>query len=135
MEALLEKPDLLDDDEFPPIRLHPEKGVAILAPIEQLKDVLPGILHHHEKFDGTGYPGRLAGESIPLDARIIAVADSFDAMVADRPYRKGLGIKEAADELAKCAGTQFDPEIVDCLCSRLARLAKDPSLCGRDETT
>jgi HD-GYP domain-containing protein (c-di-GMP phosphodiesterase class II) len=131
MEALLEKPTELDDDEFPPIRLHPEKGVAILAPIEQLKDVLPGILHHHENFDGTGYPGRLAGETIPLDARIIAVADSFDAMVADRPYRKGLGVTEAANELARCAGTQFDPEIVDCFCSRLARLAKDPHLCGR----
>jgi len=131
MEALLEKPTELDDDEFPPIRLHPEKGVAILAPIEQLKDVLPGILHHHENFDGTGYPGRLSGETIPLDARIIAVADSFDAMVADRPYRKGLGVTEAANELARCAGTQFDPEIVDCFCSRLARLAKDPHLCGR----
>lgn len=133
MEALLEKPAQLDDDEFPPIRLHPEKGVAILAPIEQLKEVLPGILHHHENFDGSGYPGRLAGEMIPLDARIIAVADSFDAMVADRPYRKGLGVKEAADELARCAGTQFDPEIVDCFRSRLTRLIKDPSLSNRDD--
>jgi putative nucleotidyltransferase with HDIG domain len=133
MEAILEKPTELDDDDFPPIRLHPEKGVAILEPIEQLKEVLPGILHHHENFDGTGYPGRLAGEAIPLDARIIAVADSFDAMVADRPYRKGLGMKEAAVELARCAGTQFDPEIVNCFCSRLARLNKEPSLCGRDE--
>jgi len=126
MEALLEKPTELDDDEFPPIRLHPEKGVAILAPISQLKDVLPGILHHHENFDGTGYPGRLAGEAIPLDARIIAVADSFDAMVADRPYRKGLGVTEASEELARCAGTQFDPEIVDCFRSRLARLVREP---------
>jgi HD-GYP domain-containing protein (c-di-GMP phosphodiesterase class II) len=124
MEALLEKPSELDDDDFPPIRLHPEKGVAILEPIEQLKEVLPGILHHHECFDGTGYPAGLAGDKIPLDARIIAVADSFDAMVADRPYRKGLGVKAAANELARCAGTQFDPDIVDCFRSRLARLAK-----------
>jgi HD-GYP domain-containing protein (c-di-GMP phosphodiesterase class II) len=127
MEALLEKPTELDDDEFPPIRLHPEKGVAILAPITQLKDVLPGILHHHECFDGTGYPDGLAGDAIPLDARIIAVADSFDAMVADRPYRKGLGVAEAAAELARCAGTQFDPEIVDCFRSRLARVLKEQS--------
>jgi HD-GYP domain-containing protein (c-di-GMP phosphodiesterase class II) len=133
LEALLEKPTELDDDEFPPIRLHPEKGVAILAPITQLRDVLPGILHHHECYNGTGYPDHLKGEDIPLEARIIAVADSFDAMVADRPYRKGLGLKEAADELAKCAGTQFDPEIVDCFCARLARLTKDPSLCGGGE--
>jgi len=122
MEALLEKPAELDDDDFPPIRLHPEKGVAILAPITQLKDVLPAILHHHEFFDGSGYPDHLAGEDIPLEARIIAVADSFDAMVADRPYRKGLGVMEAAEELSRCAGSQFDPAIVDFFRSRLDRL-------------
>lgn len=128
MEALLEKPAELDEDEFPPIRLHPEKGVAILAPISQLQEVLPGILHHHEFYDGNGYPAGLAGEAIPLDARIIAVADSFDAMVADRPYRKGLAVDAAAGELARCAGTQFDPEIVDCFCSRLAHLLGKPAV-------
>jgi len=127
MEALLEKPAELDDDDFPPIRLHPEKGVAILAPIEQLKEVLPAILHHHEYYDGSGYPGHLAGDEIPLDARIIAVADSFDAMVADRPYRKGLGVMEAARELERCAGTQFDPAIVACFRSRLLRLLQNPA--------
>jgi len=131
MEALLEKPAELDDDDFPPIRLHPEKGVAILAPIAQLKDVLPAILHHHEFYDGSGYPGRLAGEAIPLEARIIAVADSFDAMVANRPYRKGLGVVEAASELARCAGSQFDPAIVDCFRDRLARLVKNPAINDR----
>ena len=130
MEALLEKPVELDDDDFPPIRLHPEKGVAILAPIAQLKDVLPGILHHHEFYDGSGYPGKLAGETIPIEARIIAVADSFDAMVANRPYRKGLGVAEAASELARCAGSQFDPVIVDCFRARLARLVKNPAISG-----
>jgi len=128
MEALLEKPVELDDDDFPPIRLHPEKGVAILSPITQLQDVLPAILHHHEFYDGSGYPAGLAGESIPLDARIITVADSFDAMVADRPYRKGLKVEEAASELARCAGSQFDPVIVDCFRSRLARLLKNPAI-------
>lgn len=128
MEALLEKPVELDEDDFPPIRLHPEKGVAILAPIAQLKGVLPAILHHHEFYDGNGYPARLAGEEIPLDARIITVADSFDAMVADRPYRKGLSVEEAASELLRCAGSQFDPVIVDCFRSRLARLLKNPAI-------
>lgn len=128
MEALLEKPMELDEDDFPPIRLHPEKGVAILAPITQLKGVLPAILHHHEFYDGSGYPEGLAGEAIPLDARIITVADSFDAMVADRPYRKGLKVEAAASELARCAGSQFDPVIVDCFRARLARLLKNPAI-------
>jgi len=128
MEALLEKPVELDEDEFPPLRLHPEKGVAILAPIEQLKDVLPAILYHHEFFDGSGYPHGLAGTAIPLAARIIAVADSFDAMVSDRPYSKGLSVAEAVVELTRCAGRQFDPAVVDCFCRRLAKLVKDPSL-------
>jgi HD-GYP domain-containing protein (c-di-GMP phosphodiesterase class II) len=128
MEALLEKPKELDDDEFPPIRLHPEKGVAILEPIAQLRHVLPAILHHHECYDGGGYPHGLAGSDIPLDARIIAVADSFDAMVADRPYRKGLNIAEAVEELVRCSGSQFDPDIVDCFRNKLARATRDSSL-------
>jgi HD-GYP domain-containing protein (c-di-GMP phosphodiesterase class II) len=113
IEALLEKPEALSEDEFPPLRLHPEKGVAILAPIEQLRDVLPGILHHHERYDGRGYPHGLKGEAIPLTARIIAVADAFDAMVADRPYKKGFSPAEALVELRRCAGTQFDPKVVE----------------------
>jgi HD-GYP domain-containing protein (c-di-GMP phosphodiesterase class II) len=113
IEALLEKPEALSEDEFPPMRLHPEKGVAILAPIEQLQDVLPGILHHHERYDGAGYPAGLTGGDIPLEARIITVADSFDAMVADRPYKKGFSPEEALAELHRYAGTQFDPLVVE----------------------
>jgi GAF domain-containing protein len=116
IEALLEKPTSLDEDEFPPVRLHPDKGVAILAPINQLQDVLPGILHHHERYDGTGYPRGLKGKEIPLEARIITVADSFDAMVSERPYKKGYSTTAALVELRKHAGSQFDPEVVESFC-------------------
>lgn len=124
IEALLEKPAMLSEDEFPPMRLHPEKGVAILAPIEQLRDVLPGILHHHERYDGTGYPAGLKGEAIPLEARIITVADSFDAIVSARPYKKGISVREALAELNRCAGSQFDPAAVKGLARHIGRVEK-----------
>lgn len=113
LEELLEKPDKISDEEFPPMRLHPEKGVAILSPIEQLQDVLPAIRHHHERYDGTGYPDGLKGEEIPLQARIVAVADAFDAMVSDRPYKKGFSVQNALKTLEKGAGSQFDPVVVE----------------------
>ena len=125
IESLLEKPASLSVDEFPPMRLHPEKGVAILAPIEQLKEVLPGILHHHERYDGSGYPKGLHGEAIPLAARIISVADSFDAIVSIRPYKQGLSIDHAVDELRRCAGSQFDPVVVEALARYLGRVKMD----------
>ncbi|HTG81002.1 MAG TPA: HD domain-containing phosphohydrolase [Geobacteraceae bacterium] len=124
IEALLEKPAMLSEDEFPPLRLHPEKGVGILAPIAQLQDVLPGILHHHERYDGKGYPAGLKGKAIPLEARVITVADSFDAIVSARPYKKGLSVAAALAELQKCAGTQFDPEVVDSLVSYIGKREK-----------
>jgi HD-GYP domain-containing protein (c-di-GMP phosphodiesterase class II) len=102
------------------MRLHPEKGVAILAPIEQLKDVLPGILHHHERYDGSGYPDNLQGVAIPLEARIIAVADAFDAMISERPYKKGYSVEEALEELKRGAGSQFDPAVVTCFSDYVA---------------
>lgn len=121
IEALLEKPAKIAEDDFPPMRLHPEKGVAILAPIEQLKGVLPGILHHHEKYNGSGYPDGLKGEDIPIEARIIAVADAFDAMVSVRPYKQAYSIDDALQELNSCAGTQFDPVVVSCFCENVKR--------------
>lgn len=130
LEALLEKPDKISDEEFPPMLLHPEKGVAILSPIEQLQDVLPAIRHHHERYDGTGYPDGLKGEEIPLQARIVAVADAFDAMVSDRPYKKGFSVQKALRVLERGAGTQFDPVVVECFSSKVAvtlpSLAKAP---------
>lgn len=121
IEALLEKPARLSDEEFPPMRLHPAKGVAILAPIKRLRDILPGIMHHHECFDGSGYPLGITAEDIPLDARIIAVADAYDAMVSGRPYRKGCSPGEALAELARCAGSQFDPQVVQHFTTAMTR--------------
>lgn len=120
LEALLERPDKISDEEFPPMLQHPEKGVAILSPIEQLQDVLPAILHHHERYNGTGYPDGLKGEEIPLQARIVAVADAFDAMVSDRPYKKGYSVKKALKVLEKAAGCQFDPVVVECFLHKVA---------------
>jgi putative nucleotidyltransferase with HDIG domain len=120
LEALLEKPDKISDEEFPPMLQHPEKGVAILSPIEQLKDILPAIRHHHERFNGTGYPDGLKSEEIPLQARIVAVADAFDAMVSDRPYKKGLSVQKALQVLEKGAGSQFDPVVVQCFLDKMA---------------
>ncbi len=120
LEALLENPENISDEDFPPMRLHPEKGVAILSPIEQLQEILPTIFHHHERYDGCGYPDGLKGEEIPLQARIVAVADAFDAMVSSRPYKKGFSVKKALKLLKEGAGSQFDPVVVDCFCEKVA---------------
>ena len=109
---ILDKREKLTDKEWSFIRQHPDKGVEILAPIKQLKHIVPAIKHHHEYFDGSGYPAGLKGEQIPIMARILSVADAVDAMSFDRPYRKGMQRDEIIKELKRCAGTQFDPEIV-----------------------
>ncbi|MBI5468613.1 MAG: GAF domain-containing protein, partial [Deltaproteobacteria bacterium] len=98
-EAILDKPGRLTPEESRVIRLHPKKGAEILAPIKQMKDIVPAIRHHHESYDGTGYPDGLKGDGIPLLARILAVADTIDAMGADRPYRKGKSMDEIVSEL------------------------------------
>lgn len=110
-DAVLTKPGKLTDDEFGAIKLHPDIGHRILLPVPQLTDVLPGVLHHHERYDGKGYPSRIAGEDIPLMARIIAVADTFDAMSSDRSYRKKLTREQVLAEITRCAGTQLDPRL------------------------
>ncbi|WP_235048599.1 HD-GYP domain-containing protein, partial [Geobacillus sp. WSUCF1] len=106
----------LSDDEFARIKKHPALGEAILRevrPIEPIEPLLAGIRSHHERIDGKGYPDGLAGDDIPLFGKIIAVADAFDAMTSDRPYRKGMDIRQAADILRKGKGTQWDSELVD----------------------
>lgn len=110
-EAVLCKPGRLTDEEFDLIKLHPEIGYRILKDIRQMKDLLPGVLHHHERYDGRGYPHQLAGDDIPLFGRVIALADSFDAMSSDRTYRSRLPREQVLEEFEKCSGTQFDPAL------------------------
>lgn len=112
-EEILNKPGALTPEEYAVMKQHPGRGAEILAPIKQLADVLGPIRHHHEYYDGAGYPDGLKGEAIPLLARILAAADTIDAMAADRPYRKGRGMDVVAAEIKRCSGSQFDPTVVD----------------------
>ncbi len=112
-EDVLNKPDSLNLREETLTREHTLKGTLFVVGINDLSHIGPTILHHHEHWDGTGYPGRLKGEQIPLHARIVAVADSFDAMISNRSYRDGLDKEAALRELVKKKGSQFDPFIVD----------------------
>ena len=110
---ILSKRGQLSPQEFNVVRQHTAQSVALISPVEYLKPVLPIILHHHEKYDGSGYPSGLKKEQIPLGARIIAGVDALEAMVQGRPYRSSLSIDAALDELVKYRGSQFDPKIVD----------------------
>jgi len=112
-DAILSKPDRLTEEEFDKMRQHVMIGVRIVKDIPQLGPVGDFIRHHHERFDGRGYPDKLAGEEIPLAGRLVAVADSFDAMTSDRPYRKGMSLEQAIQELKRNSGTQFDPRVVE----------------------
>jgi putative nucleotidyltransferase with HDIG domain len=112
-EAILNKPGSLTDEEFALIKKHPEAGADFIKHLEGFEEIIAGIRHHHERYDGRGYPDGLAGEKIPLLARIIAVADSFDAMTSDRAYRKALSVEAALGEVVKNKGSQFDPAAAD----------------------
>jgi putative two-component system response regulator len=110
-DTILNKHTGLSNDEFHIMKTHPEVGYFILKPILS-EEGLKGILHHHERWDGEGYPTNLSGQDIPLSARIINLADSYDAMVSDRNYRRSKDLPQALSEIERCAGTQFDPELV-----------------------
>lgn len=118
-ERILNKTAGLTIGERKVIQEHPLKGVTILQAIRELHDVIPGVKSHHERYDGKGYPEGLRGKEIPLSASIISVADTFDAMTTDRPYRKALTKEEALVELKHCSGTQFAPEVVKAACEVL----------------
>ncbi len=112
-DNVLLKQSALTDEEFEQIKMHAVYGEEIISGIAQLKSAVPGVKQHHEKHNGRGYPLGLKGDEIDITARIIAVADSFDAMTSNRPYRNGLSLDDAFEELRKFSGSQFDPEIVD----------------------
>jgi putative two-component system response regulator len=111
-DAILRKPGPLDPEEWRVMRMHPEFSWAVLRLVPGLERASLFALHHHEKYDGTGYPGRLRGEDIPIGARIVSVIDAFDAMVANRPYKAGLPCEEALRRLQKDSGSHFDPVVV-----------------------
>jgi len=110
---ILTKTTKLTTQEYNIIKRHPLKGAQILRPLQVLKPVIPIIMHHHERYDGTGYPSRLKKGQIPQGARIMAVADAFEAMVYGRPYRERKNIISAIKEVKKKSGSQFDPKVVD----------------------
>lgn len=112
-DFILGKRGPLNKEEAALIRRHPQTGVEILKPLKQFGPILPAILHHHENYDGSGYPDGLSGEDIPFHARIIAVADTYDAILSDRPYRSAANNAAAIGELQRCAGSQFDPVVVN----------------------
>lgn len=112
-DSVLEKPGDLTAAEWEQIRLHPEMGVRILKPCRSLEAILPAIAMHHERIDGTGYPLRVGGDAIPLEARIVNICDAYDTMTSDRPYRVALGVDEAMGRLQLGTGSQFDPRLVE----------------------
>jgi HD-GYP domain-containing protein (c-di-GMP phosphodiesterase class II) len=114
-DGILNKPGGLTDEEFAVMRQHPGIGAEIMSPIRMLKDIIPGIRNHHETWDGQGYPDRLAGEQIPMVARIIGVADTFDAMTTTRPYQQAMELDYVLQKMQSMSGSRFDPKVVEAL--------------------
>jgi putative nucleotidyltransferase with HDIG domain len=120
-EKILCKPGKLNKAEWGTVRNHPLMGANIIEPIELFSEILPFVVHHHEAFDGEGYPRGLKDSEIPYGARIITVADAFDAMTSDRPYRKAYSVSAALEEIREKAGTQFDPTVVGAFLSAIEK--------------
>lgn len=116
-DSILRKPDKLDPDEYALMKKHPEYGWAVLRMLPGFERAALDILHHHESYEGKGYPAGLKESEIPIVSRIVCVIDAFDAMVSSRPYRKGLPFEEAVRRLVAASGTQFDPRVVHCFLS------------------
>jgi diguanylate cyclase (GGDEF)-like protein len=125
-EEILEKPSALTSTEWRTVVQHPRIGQVILEQAAALKDAVPIILHHHERYAGHGYPFGLRAHEIPLGARIVAIADAYDAMINDRPYKRAISHEQAIAELRRHAGTQFDPELVELFCDLYADHAPEP---------
>ncbi len=112
-DEVLLKPGPLDDEEQDVVRGHPVAGATLVRSVAGLEVAVGCVLHHHERWDGGGYPAGLAGEAIPLEARVLAVADAFDAMISTRPYRRAMAQSDAVAELERCSGSQFDPFVAE----------------------
>jgi HD-GYP domain-containing protein (c-di-GMP phosphodiesterase class II) len=112
-EEILRKPTKLEAHEFALIKQHPERGLSMLRDIPQLREILPGVLDHHERWDGQGYPNQSAGMDISQLGRVVGIADAFDAMTSSRLYRPARNTAAALDEIRRCAGTQFDPALAE----------------------
>jgi HD-GYP domain-containing protein (c-di-GMP phosphodiesterase class II) len=125
-QEILDKPAALTSAEWRSVVQHPRIGQVILEQAAALKDAVPIILHHHERYSGHGYPFGLRGNDIPLGARIVAIADAYDAMTHDRPYKRAMSHEHAIQELRRHAGTQFDPELVTLFCDLYATRAPAP---------
>ena len=125
-QEILEKPSALTSSEWRTVVQHPRIGQVILEQAAALKDAVPIILHHHERYAGHGYPFGLRANEIPLGARIVAIADAYDAMTTDRPYKRAMSHPAAIAELRRHAGTQFDPELVESFCDLYANEAPTP---------
>jgi putative nucleotidyltransferase with HDIG domain len=117
-DAVLLKPGPLDENEWTHMREHPVKGYEIASKIEMLKPIMSAVRNHHERWDGSGYPDKMTAEEIPLAARIVAIADAFDAMATDRPYKQALPLEECEAVLRKTAGKMYDPELIEVFVSR-----------------
>ena len=120
-DRILRKPGALSEDEFEVMKQHPAKGAAIMSGVAQLIDIIPGMKYHHEKWSGGGYPDGLEGEQIPLQARIVSIADTFDAMTTNRPYQKAMEIGYVVEKIRSFAGTRFDPRVVEAFATAVKR--------------
>jgi HD-GYP domain-containing protein (c-di-GMP phosphodiesterase class II) len=120
-DRILRKPGALSDEEFEIMKQHPAKGAAIMSGVAQLIDIIPGMKYHHEKWSGGGYPEGLEGEQIPMQARIVAIADTFDAMTTNRPYQKAMELGYVVEKIKSFGGTRFDPRVVDAFVNAVKR--------------
>ena len=120
-DRILRKPGALSDEEFEIMKGHPAKGAAIMSGVAQLIDIIPGMKYHHEKWSGGGYPEGLEGEQIPMQARIVAIADTFDAMTTNRPYQKAMEIGYVVEKIKSFGGTRFDPRVVEAFVNGVKR--------------
>jgi HD-GYP domain-containing protein (c-di-GMP phosphodiesterase class II) len=120
-DRILRKPGALSEDEFEVMKGHPVKGAVIMSGVAQLIDIIPGMKYHHEKWSGGGYPDGLSAEEIPMQARIVAIADTFDAMTTNRPYQKAMEVGYVVEKIKSFAGTRFDPRVVDAFVSAVKR--------------